>query len=71
MKKRSIHKLALKKAAISNLNRSIPTGGNGQNSEFPCVTVDYGCFSFNFCATIDYTKCNGEFLCQIYTEPQR
>ncbi|MEM6719725.1 MAG: hypothetical protein AAF611_10440 [Bacteroidota bacterium] len=71
MKKRSIHKLSLKKAAISNLNMSVTKGGNDQNSVFPCVTVDFSCFSFNFCETIDYTACNGEFICQIYTEPQR
>ncbi|MFK7747601.1 MAG: hypothetical protein AB8B65_04375 [Kordia sp.] len=62
MKKKSIHKLKLKKAAVSNLNTNAVTGGTG-NTLF--------CFSVNFCETIDYTACNGEFICQIYTEPQR
>ncbi|WP_420572019.1 hypothetical protein [Kordia sp.] len=63
MKKRNIEKLRLKKAAISNLNASSSTGGTLGNTQF--------CLSVNFCETIDYTACNGEFICQIYTEPQR
>jgi hypothetical protein len=63
MKKRSIQKLALKKAAISNLNTVAEKGGTAPETAF--------CFSINFCETIDYTACNGEFLCQIYTDPQR
>lgn len=63
MKKRSIHKLKLKKAAVSNLNSGALHGGTLGNTQF--------CFSINFCETIDYTACNGEFICQIYIEPQR
>lgn len=62
MKKKSIHKLRLKKAAVSNLNREATSGGN-EETQF--------CFSINFCETIDYTACNGEYICQIYQEPQR
>ncbi|PTX63672.1 hypothetical protein C8N46_101274 [Kordia periserrulae] len=71
MKKKSIHKLHLKKAAVSNLNMAVVKGGNDANSDFPCVSVNFSCFSFNFCETIDYTACNGEYICQIYQEPQR
>ncbi|MCH2192794.1 hypothetical protein [Kordia sp.] len=63
MKKRSIHKLKLKKAAVSNLNTNAATGGTFGNTAF--------CISVNFCETIDYTACNGEFICQIYDSPQR
>ncbi|MEM6684506.1 MAG: hypothetical protein AAF617_01825 [Bacteroidota bacterium] len=64
MKKRSIQKLRLQKAAISNLNKHAATGGTfGGNTAF--------CLSINFCETIDYTACNGEFFCQIYQDPQR
>ncbi|AXG68067.1 hypothetical protein KORDIASMS9_00256 [Kordia sp. SMS9] len=63
MKKKSIQKLRFKKAAVSNLSVNATKGGDAQTN-FPC-------FSRNFCETIDYTACNGEFICQIYTEPQR
>ncbi|EDP98081.1 hypothetical protein U8527_18950 [Kordia algicida OT-1] len=62
MKKRNIEKLQLKKAAISNLNADKSVGGTG-DTQF--------CLSYNFCETIDYSACNGEFICQIYTSPQR
>ncbi|MGH1388378.1 hypothetical protein [Kordia sp.] len=63
MKKRSIQKLKLKKAAVSNLNSGALTGGTIGTTQF--------CLSVNFCETIDYTACNGEFICQIYDSPQR
>ena len=62
MKKRSIQKLTFQKAAISALNTNGVVGGNGD--------TDF-CQSINFCETIDYSRCNGEYYCQIYTEPQR
>ena len=64
MKKRSIQKLSLKKAAISNLNKSATKGGTFGGDTLFCISI-------NFCETIDYTACNGEFFCQIYQEPQR
>lgn len=63
MKKRSIKKLALNKKAVSTLTASVLKGGTLGNTAF--------CLSFNFCETIDYTACNGEFYCQIYDSPQR
>jgi hypothetical protein len=63
MKKRSIHKLKLNKTAVSTLTANALSGGTQGNTQF--------CFSINFCETIDYTACNGEFICQIYFEPQR
>jgi len=62
MKKKSIQKLSLNKNAVSTLTVNVLSGGTG-NTQFY--------FSINFCETIDYTACNGEFICQIYTEPQR
>jgi len=64
MKKRTIQKLSLKKAAVSNLNKSATKGGTvGGDTLF--------CLSQTFCETIHYTACNGEFFCQIYPDAQR
>ncbi len=64
MKKKSIQKLSLNKKAVSTLTENALSGGTlDGNTAF--------CFSINFCATIDYTACNGEYICQIYDTPQR
>ncbi|WP_430410061.1 hypothetical protein [Kordia sp.] len=63
MKKKSIQKLKLNKNAVSTLTANALSGGTDTNTLF--------CFSQNFCETIDYTACNGEFYCQIYPYPQR
>ncbi|WP_046758095.1 hypothetical protein [Kordia jejudonensis] len=63
MKKRSIQKLKLNKKAVSKLTTDVLSGGINTNTLF--------CQSNNFCETIDYTACNGEFYCQIYPYPQR
>lgn len=63
MKKRSIQKLRLNKNAVSTLTANALSGGTLGNTQF--------CLSVNFCETIDYTACNGEFFCQIYDSPQR
>ncbi|MGH1388379.1 class I lanthipeptide [Kordia sp.] len=63
MKKKSIKKLTLKKASISTLNAEALTGGTIGGTLF--------CQSVNICETIDFTRCNGELLCQIYDRNQR
>ena len=63
MRKRSIQKLKLNKIAVSTLTANALSGGTLANTLF--------CFSVNFCETIDYTACNGEYICQIYDSPQR
>lgn len=63
MKKRSIQKLKLNKSAVSTLTANALSGGLDTNTLF--------CLSINFCETLDYTACNGEFFCQIYDSPQR
>lgn len=60
MKKKSIQKLSLKKASVSQLNAKAITGGN--LSEVVCESQD-------FCITIDYTRCRGEYQCQLYPYP--
>lgn len=60
MKKRSIHKLKLRKSSISKLNENELTGGNYTNTLL-CET--------DFCETIDYSRCKGEYQCQIYPYP--
>ncbi|MGH1388377.1 hypothetical protein [Kordia sp.] len=62
MKKKSIHKLSLRKASISILNVKALTGGNNTLSQIVCESRD-------FCETIDYTRCRGEYNCQIYPYP--
>ena len=61
MKKKSIQKLTLKKASISNLTADALSGGT-ENSNVVCESRDY-------CFTIDFTRCLGELLCQIYPLP--
>ncbi|WP_046758092.1 hypothetical protein [Kordia jejudonensis] len=63
MKKKSIKKLKLKKASISTLNANSLTGGTIGGTVF--------CQSVNICETIDYTRCNGEFYCQLYDRNER
>ncbi|WP_046758093.1 class I lanthipeptide [Kordia jejudonensis] len=63
MKKRSIQKLKLNKKAVSSLTANALAGGTLVPTQI--------CLSFNFCETLDYTACNGEFFCQIYDSPQR
>lgn len=63
MKKKSIQKLSLNKKAVSTLTANIVSGGTLGNTQF--------CLSFNFCETVDYTACNGEYYYQIYQDPQR
>ncbi len=63
MKKRSIHKLKLRKAAVSNLNTTALTGGTIGGTLF--------CQSVNICETIDFTRCNGELNCRIYDRNER
>ncbi|WP_298513770.1 class I lanthipeptide [uncultured Kordia sp.] len=62
MKKKSITKLSLKKASISTLNAKALHGGNNTLSIIVCESQD-------FCETIDYTACRGEYYCQIYPYP--
>jgi len=61
MKKKSIQKLSLNKKAVSKLNTDAISGGNGTGTFF--------CESNGFCETIDYTRCLGEYDCQIYPFP--
>ncbi|EDP98082.1 hypothetical protein KAOT1_12732 [Kordia algicida OT-1] len=61
MKKKSIQKLSLKKASVSKLNANAVKGGTGL-SQVVCESQD-------FCVTIDYTRCRGEYNCQIYPYP--
>ena len=68
MKKKSIKKLKLQKASISTLNMSVVKGGNDQNSVFPCLSVNFSCFSVNYCETINYTRCYGANECLFYVE---
>jgi len=59
MKKKSIKRLKLHKACIFRLNIDAISGGTGQSAlQF--------CESINICETRDYTRCNGEFGCQLY-----
>ncbi|WP_298418559.1 hypothetical protein [uncultured Kordia sp.] len=58
MKKKSIQKLSLNKASISTLNANAVKGGTGL-SQVVCESRD-------FCETIDYTRCRGEYNCQLY-----
>jgi len=64
MKKKSIQKLSLNKKAVSKLTENALSGGTFDGDTAFCLSI-------NFCETIDYTACNGEYICQIYTEPQR
>ncbi|AXG68068.1 hypothetical protein KORDIASMS9_00257 [Kordia sp. SMS9] len=61
MKKKSIKQLKLKKSSISTLNGNAISGGNDTGTLF--------CPSNNFCETIDYSACRGEYQCQIYKIP--
>ena len=60
MKKKTINTLKLKKTSVSALNTQELKGGTNSN-EF-CQSVD-------ICETIDYTRCRGEYQCQIYQTP--
>ncbi|MCH2192795.1 hypothetical protein [Kordia sp.] len=60
MKKRSIKKLKLKKASISTLDANALQGGND-----PWQSV-YLCESDNWCQTLDYTRCYGNWNCGIF-----
>ncbi len=62
MKKKSITKLSLHKASISTLNTKALVGGNTTLSQIVCESQD-------FCITIDYTRCRGEYNCNIYPYP--
>lgn len=62
MKKKSIKKLELQKASISNLQKEIMGGTVG-----PTLF----CQSVNICETRDYTRCNGELMCRIYDTAAR
>jgi hypothetical protein len=59
MKKKSIQKLNLNKASISTLNANALKAGNNTLSQIVCESQD-------FCITIDYTRCRGEYNCQLY-----
>ena len=61
MKKKSIEKLRLKKAAISALNSNHLYGGDENTTQGTVF-----CQSVNVCETIDYTRCYGELQCQFY-----
>ena len=61
MKKKSIQKLTFNKASVSKLNANMLSGGNDTDTIFSQ--------SNNFCETIDYTACRGEYQCQIYRVP--
>lgn len=60
MKKKSIKKLSLKKAAVANFDPDNLRGGND-----PWQSV-YLCESVNWCETLDYTACDGGYNCEIY-----
>lgn len=62
MKKKSIKRLKLQKASISNLQKKI-TGGT--------VGATLFCQSVNICETIDYSRCNGELECRLYDTTAR
>ncbi|MEM6719724.1 MAG: hypothetical protein AAF611_10435 [Bacteroidota bacterium] len=57
MKKKSIQKLKLQKASISNLQKAI-TGGT--------IAPTLFCQSVNICETRDFTRCFNEIVCQFY-----
>ena len=61
MKKKSISKLQLNKASVSHLSKEAIKGGTG-DSKIVCQSRD-------FCETVDFTRCFGELLCQIYPFP--
>ena len=58
MKKKSIKKLSLKKAPVSNLNADSVKGGTWQSV--------YLCESVNWCQTRDYSFCYGNRNCGIF-----
>ncbi|MEM6684504.1 MAG: class I lanthipeptide [Bacteroidota bacterium] len=60
MKKKSIKKLSLRKAPISNLSSDELKGGTDQWQSV------YLCESDNWCQTIDYTACDGGWNCGIF-----
>ncbi|AXG68070.1 hypothetical protein KORDIASMS9_00259 [Kordia sp. SMS9] len=60
MKKKSIKKLSLKKAPVSNLSATNLKGGND-----PWQSV-YLCESDNWCLTVDYSMCYGNRNCGIF-----
>ncbi len=59
MKKKSILKLKLKKASVSNLNENSVKGGFG-DSFYICESVN------NFCQTINVTRCYGNLNCGLF-----
>lgn len=58
MKKKSIAKLKLNRASVSNLNANAVKGGFGDSV--------YICKSVNWCETRDYTRCYGNRVCGIF-----
>jgi hypothetical protein len=66
MKKKSIKKLSLKKAAVANFNPDVVKGGN--DTTWQSV---YLCESENWCQTIDYTACDGGYNCGIFDRGTR
>ena len=60
MKKKSLKKLEINKTAISTLTANGLKGGTESN---------LFCYSVDLCETIDYTRCRGEYQCQIYQTP--
>lgn len=62
MKKKSIKKLSLKKAAVANFDPNSLKGGTN-TSDAQSV---YICESVNWCMTLDYTACDGGWNCGIF-----
>jgi hypothetical protein len=60
MKKKSLKKLSLKKAAVANFDADSVTGGTD-----PWQSV-YLCESVNWYQTLDYTACDGGWNCGIF-----
>ncbi|MEM6719726.1 MAG: class I lanthipeptide [Bacteroidota bacterium] len=60
MKKKSLKKLSLKKAAVANFDADTLKGGND-----PWQSV-FLCESVNWCQTLDYTACDGGWNCGIF-----